>query len=280
MTTATRPAPNHDTLTCYTHYGCRLTACVERYLAWDRARSRALAEGTWQPLVDAEPVRAHLRAFLARDLTLFRAAQLASVNPHVIYQLFNRRPRQHTIRAEIARKILAVDPKEAPPPFVDAIGTVRRIQALVAAGWPMRYLEPRLGIGHNVIQQTLARAELGRPVLSTTAVKVAEGYERLLPIKPPQDGVPELAMRRARALAAKRKWAPARYWAAFPGCIDDPHFESMYGLTRGDRVVLDALWLEEEHRYPRAVVAERLGMERDALDRAIARWRNKQGAAA
>ncbi|NUU23322.1 MAG: hypothetical protein HOV68_17695 [Streptomycetaceae bacterium] len=281
MTTTTRPAPHHRNLTCFTNYGCRLPDCVDRYNAWGRERGRAITAGQWQPHVDAEPVREHLRMLATHGITLHRAAQIAGLNRNALHPLFHhegkqRHPRQHTVRTELAAKILAIDPAAAGPAHVDPTGAVRRLQALIATGWPMRHLEPRLGLGHDVVHQTLKRAPHGHLVLSTTATKIAEGYQRVKRQKPARHGVPAPAVTRARNYAAARHWPPPRYWDTFPDAIDDPHFAPEYGLTRADIDAAEAAWLMGggltlEH------TAAALGKTVEGLEQSLRRARRRAG---
>jgi hypothetical protein len=70
-------------------------------------------------------------------------------------------------------------------------------------------------------------------------------------------------------MAKDRGWAPTRYWDAFPGALDDPHFTPEYGKTRLEILAEDGAWALTG-RVDREVIAERLGVDRSYLDRALA----------
>lgn len=253
MTTATdattvRTPPNHDTLTCYTKYGCRLPDCVARARAYDQERRAAQAAGQWHPRVDADIVREHLRYLAEHDITLHRAAELAGVGRRSLHPLFppahgRRRPVRHTVRAEIAAKILAVTPEAAIPGRTDAIGAARRIQALVARGWPMRHLAAHMGVADGYVHAILQRSASKQRILGTTARKVDDAYNRLKTARPTDHGVTPRLINQARNLAASRGWPPPSYWDERMDVIDDRHFEPDYGVTRAQIIADEARWL-------------------------------------
>lgn len=275
MTAAAKPLPpHHNSLTCYTNYGCRLPECVERYRAWDRQRRAARKAGQWQPHVDAEPVRQHLRTLAEHGITLHRAAEMAGIGARSLHPLFQpqhgrRRRHQHTVRAELAAKILAITPEAATPAKVDPTGTARRIQACVAVGWPMRYLAPHFGLSDTYVHQIIQRSSKDHLLLAATAAKVADGYERVKTQKPHRHGIRPVDVKKARNLAASRGWPPPKYWADRMDVIDDPHFQPEYGLLRAQIIAEEAHWLMTAGRLNREQAAARLGVSLFSVDRAL-----------
>ncbi|MFI9598870.1 hypothetical protein ACIHCX_03145 [Streptomyces sp. NPDC052043] len=274
MTRRTGEPPHHNTLTCYTNYGCRLPDCVERYRAWRDGREAAIKAGEWQPHVDAEPVRQHLLMLAERKITLHRAAAMAGVGLSSLHPLFQpqngrRRPVRHTVRAEVAAKVLAVTPDAATPGRMDPTGTARRIKALVADGWPMRHIGYQLGFGATYVHQIVQRAADGHLVVTSTALTVADGYERLKDQQPSEHGVSQRVINLARNHATSRRWPPTRYWADRMDVIDDPHFEPMYGLKRREIVAQDANWVMRTTGLDRATTAARLGISKAYIDHAF-----------
>lgn len=272
MTTDRQP-PHHRTLTCYTNYGCRLPECVERNRAYNRRREAARKTGQWQPHVDAEPVRQHLRMLSEHGITPYRAAEMAGIGPRSLHPLFQpqqgrRRPVRHTVRAEIAQKILAVTPETATPGRINPIGTARRIQALVAIGWPMRHLATQFGFGDTYVHQIIQRSSKGHLILAATAQAVSDGYEKLRFEPPEQHGIGQRVINLATNYAATRRWAPPSYWADRMDVIDDPDFEPMYGVTRREIIAQDA---GELMRFglDRKAAAERLGVSKAYIDHAL-----------
>ncbi|NUR03718.1 MAG: hypothetical protein HOQ47_12730 [Streptomyces sp.] len=271
MTETLREAPHHRNLTCYTDYRCRRPECVERRRVWQRELRRKKREG--QPArVDAQPVRAHLYRLQAAGVSPYRVALIAGVDDWTVRAFMpsstGRRARKHTTSPEVAAKILAITPEHAVSAYVDSTGTRRRIQALVANGWPIRRLHEHLGLNATYIGDLVGRQQ-GRPVLATTAEKVAEGYERLKRQQPARRGIEARVVTRIRGIAAAKRWAPPRYWEKFPGAIDDPHFTPEYGKTRLEILAEDGQWAMAGG-IDRELVAERLGVDRSYLDKALA----------
>ncbi|MER8004814.1 hypothetical protein [Streptomyces sp. NPDC094149] len=240
MTTAVREAPHHNTLTCYVNYGCRLPECVERKNEWARERTQRMRAGTWQPHVDANPAREHVRQLTEAGITIEAIARAASVCRDTIADLTDQRRagrrRPHGISPEIAARILALTPDTIDPGRVEAIGTHRRIQALVAAGWPLLHIGIQLGMNRQRPDQILREQR----VYAATRDRIAEGYPRLVNLRPERNGVPKHKARYAREMAKGNRWAPPKYWATRMDDIDDPHFEPLYGIGKGALLAADA----------------------------------------
>lgn len=268
MTTTVRQPPHHDTLTCYVNYGCRLPECVERKNAWARNRDRALRAGTWQPLEDATPVRTHLRTLLNSGLTQQRIAALAGV-PHqsitdLIHGRSTRRGLRHRTTPEFAAKILAVDPA-ASPARVDSTGSRRRIQALVAAGWPLLHIGRQWGLNPQRPEQILRQDH----VYASTRDIVLDGYLRLARLRPERRGVPKDKARWSRERARANRWPDPGYWAEFMDVIDDPGFEPLYGISRREIVAQDANEIMRLCGLDRAAAAKRLGVSKSYVEHAF-----------
>ena len=271
MTTAVREAPHHRTLTCYTDYRCRLPKCVERYNDWYLNRLRAVAEGTWKPFIDATPVREHLLKLYAAGLTPHRVSVLTGIDWSTV-RLYTRPDLRHgrsMIRQttpEVEAKILAIQPTPTLPGRVDPTGTRRRIQALVAIGWPLKELGPHLELKPDYVRRILKR---GDQVYGTTAQAASNAYDRLRGSNPRKHGVSEIGIGRARRYAKEHRWAPPKYWDQWPGAIDDPYFESQYGLTRREIVAHDANEVMRLCGLDRHAAAERLGVHKSYIDHAF-----------
>jgi hypothetical protein len=279
MSTATRPAPHHEKLTCYTDYRCRRPECVERYRTWDNDRARAHADGTWDNLIDAEPVRLHLTQLDAAGVGTYSVATLTGLGYKIVRGItgpYCGEPRRRRVAPETAAKILAISPGDRLPPTVDSLGSRRRVQALVAIGWPSLHTARRAGVDPTNRTVILNRKQIRR----ITAERFEAAYEDMCRRRPANHGVSRTSIKRAKLQARANRWAPPKYWAAFPGAIDDPHFESMYGLTSSDRLAEDGLWLETTQGYTRELAAARLGVTKEVLQKSIDRSRDKQGRAA
>lgn len=274
MSKRTGTPPNHDTLTCYCNYDCRLPECVDRYRTWNNARRKAHRRGDWQSHVDAEPVREHLQLLAKHGISLFRAAQAAGIGHTSLHPLFQqthagRRGRQHTVTTDIAAKVLALDPEALKAAYSDPTGTVRRIQALVAIGWPMYYLAEDLGVSPAYVSALIQRSAKGRPIRTSTADSVAAAYERLKGRRLSRAGVSTHSANRARRYAAANQWPPPKYWDDPDHPIDDPDFEPLYGVSAAEILAQEAHWLMTAGGLSLDLAAERLGKSRSYVEKSL-----------
>lgn len=77
-------------------------------LSYKQRRRQLIAYGRWNPWVNAEPVRTHVRAQMSAGLAWKTLAQLAGVAPNTISRLLYGRPLTTRMRPATARRILAV----------------------------------------------------------------------------------------------------------------------------------------------------------------------------
>jgi len=108
------------------------------------------------------------------------------------------------------------------PDSIDATGTRRRLQALVAVGWSTYRLADELG-RHRRMVEIWMHADRVRP---ETAQRVAELYDRLCMRPGP--------CARARQAAKQRNWPPPLAWDE--GALDDPDASPNWGRKRDERV--------------------------------------------
>lgn len=214
--------------TRYKHDGCRCYTC-----AWAVAQYRDHVEkeqrkGTWQPYVDAEPARAHVRQLMAAGIGRRRVAALADVTESCITKLvYGQRgnPPTRRIRPHVAQRILAIpaaDVSKAPGMTVDATGTRRRIQALAAFGWSITQQAAEVGWTVSNLHALLSRELVQR----TTAQTVEDLYDKWSMTEPPSG----YARTRVLAVARKHGWFPPLAWdddsiddpAAFPVLVPPP----------------------------------------------------------
>jgi transcriptional regulator with XRE-family HTH domain len=204
--------------------GCRCNTCGWERYQYDRNRTRAIAYGTWQPFVDAEPVRVHVRSLQSCSMGLRVIADRAGINRKTLQAVLNGRPERGTppqekMRAAVAAAVLAVEPtleSLAPSTLISPLGTRRRIQALVAVGWPQQYLAEHLGMQPGNFGQMLGRDQ----VLVRRALDARAMYETLWRTDPAEHGATAAGISRARKYAAARSWAPPAAWD--DERLDDP----------------------------------------------------------
>ena len=274
MTTAARQAPHHRTLTCVKEYRCRRPDCLRRSADYDRNRNRLVAYGRWQPFVDAEPVRQHIRMLMSYGIGWQRVCKLASVSNGGVSRILYGAPHEggaptKRVRTVTADKILAVKPvfeHLAPMARVDGTGTRRRLQALIANGWPQLRLGEEMGIKHHRLIWDHVRQDV---VAADTARRVHDLYEQLWNVDPETRGVSARFAAEARARAAANGWVP-------PGAWDDDYIDSPAAtpdigesVDRYTAIAEDARWLIDEYGYTRAQAAHRLGVTKAHLERAL-----------
>lgn len=272
-----REAPHHNNLTCYTNYHCRLPECAERYRANERNRRRAKKQGLYQRYTDAAPVRTHVQQLIAAGASPRGVAIRATVSDKVVRDLLparpdgTRAPLKRRLLVDNANRLLALTADDVIPHYVPVLGTKRRLQAMVADGWPMTHVAQETELYPSYVSQLLWRASTcdDLKVLGTTALAVARGYDRLRGKKPSRHGVSRKAVSVARDMGKDRAWPTTAYWDGFPGAIDDPHFESMYGVTRRLIVAQDANWVIRTSGLDRYAAADRLGVSRAYIDHAF-----------
>lgn len=203
---------------------CRCLACRTAARDYDNNRRRAIAYGRWQPFVDAEPVRQHVRALGEFGIGWMRLARLAGVSTGGVSKLlYGDRPRQlapsRRVRPETALKLLSVQPtldNLGDRTTIDGTGTRRRLQALVYAGWTQSELARRLQVNRANFARTIDSGLV--EVATLKAARVL--YDGLWRIDPTTAGVPAHRATAARQIATSRGWAPIGAWD--DDQIDDP----------------------------------------------------------
>lgn len=204
--------------------GCRCCSCASARSRYDENRTKAITAGTWQPWVDAEPVRAHVAYLRSCDMGLRTIAAAANVERQRLHALVGGRPDRGTpptvkVRPQFAAAVLAVQPtleNLAPSTLISPLGTRRRAHALVAMGWPQHYLAEHLGMQPGNFGTMLNRPN----VLVRRALAVRAMYDALWNTDPSTHGATPGGIARARRYAADRRWAPVGAWD--DDTIDDP----------------------------------------------------------
>jgi hypothetical protein len=261
-----------------------------RRTAWDRHKRRMVAYGRWTPpYVDAGPARQRLRELQAAGIGWRRAAELAgldkSIVSSILYGKTEREPARR-IRPRTEAAILALQPSAdlaRPGAKVAATGTHRRIQALVAAGYPLAEIARQLGKDPRGFGRLLEQPT----VVKSTAESVQRLYQQIWDQPPPQDGFrPQTRAEQARRLADRRGWAPPLAWDDED--LDRPEGrpaegwqrKSLRGSARAAVLSEDAFWLMRQLGLTREQAAERMGVRLDILNRAISQARREAAPAA
>lgn len=256
---STRPQPTHGTRARYLR-GCRCTPCTDAAYHY-MSRIRLDHERGQRRRIPAEPTRDHVKNLCTAGWTLTQIATAAGCSRHTISSLVSHST--HNVRRDIGAAILAIPVTQTPSPArdVDATGTVRRLRALVAIGWPLATVAPAAGLHRDQIAR-ISRG--GEPhVRAATADAVAAVYRSWCSRPGPSA--------RARTTAARRGWHGPLAWDD----IDDPNAEPEAPHTetytpREQALAEDWEWLERQG-YSREQAAQRLGVTRGYLNTVIAR---------
>lgn len=257
-------AREHGTHARYVVDRCRCAPCKAANTTYENHRARMIAYGRWQPYVDAEPIRRHVRGLMSYGIGWQRIARLSGVPNGSLSKLLyggpGSRPPSKGVRSETALKLLAIEPSPdllGATVSVDSTGTRRRLQALVAAGWSQSKLAGRLGM----LQTNFSRMVAAPAVYADTARKVAALYDELWDQQPPEDGHRDkVAASRARNMAASRGWPPPLAWD--DDTIDDPTARPDLGakVSRREALAENAEELIVGQGYTLEQAAERLGV--------------------
>jgi transcriptional regulator with XRE-family HTH domain len=227
--------------------------------------------------VAAGPAREHVRALGQQGIGWRRAAELAGISKSTMRSLMfgaSGRDASAQIRPETAAAVLAVPAASrnvAPGTPVDATGTRRRVEALVATGWSRAKLGERLGIEPTGMSELLRREQ----VTAGRARAVADLYDELWNRPPPErEWREKISAARSRNYAREHGWAPPAAWD--DDLIDNPRTPPPAGWQRTSATPRGAELAEEaaellRQDYTRELAAERLGVSRNTLDKAIER---------
>lgn len=243
---------------------CRCAPCTDANTAYMRNRTRQSVYGRWQPYVPADAARAHVLELRAQGLGLKRIARASGV-PHgalskLIYGDPSRRQKPSLrIRRETERRLLAVTASIetlGARVGVDATGTHRRLQALVAAGWSQSQLAVRLGMNRSNFGTMLQRNKVG----SCTVRAVRALYAELADVPPP-----ETTHREKIAASQARNYAKSRGWLA-PAWWDDDQLDGT-AATQPAVADIDV----DEVAVERAMAGERVPLTKEERAEAIRR---------
>lgn len=150
-----------------------------------------------------------------------------------------------------------------PPPYTDATGTSRRLQALAAIGWSSDSLTTHTGITTRYLSNLRTRCR--HQVRRETAELIRRVYDQLWNQPGPSQHM--------RARANHFRWAPPMAWDDH--AIDDPTATPQHGTPgrtgpRG-RIDLDDITHLEFFGYSRRQIAERLRVDPESIATALRR---------
>lgn len=295
----------HGSHAAYVLDRCRCSPCRDANAAYERNRSRQNAYGRWTPHVPAAPVREHVRGLMAAGIGLKQIARLSGIAHSTLGKLVygarlddgTHRPPSGKVKPATAQALLAVT--ATPESYsdgarVDATGTRRRLQTLVAAGWSQSRLASELGVLPSNFGGLLGRDGCQ----ASTARQVRALYGRLAFTPPPQTSRSEQgSVTHSRRYAAERGWPPPMWWddddldnptfvVTFTGwqaaSKDDVDDVAVLRACRGERLNLT---VAERREVVRRLHAERMNDQQISArtglaDRTVLRIRQELGLAA
>lgn len=209
--------------TCYIQHKCRCVECREQARRRAAERRKLQAYGRWDSgLVDAEPIREHVRALQAAGMGWKRIAEVSGVGNTAISQLIygrkgsNKDPRKgevvKRIKREKAEKILAVQPELEnlrSGALVDSRGFRRRVEALMCVGWSMSKQAAALGLNRGNFGVMMTRSQ----VTVKHHLAMVDLFERWWNAEPPRGNKFDLiAYNRTRNLARERGYVAPLGW--------------------------------------------------------------------
>lgn len=223
---------HHGTHQCYRTCGCREQECKDASAAELRAARRRRNYGTSTThLVDAAPVRKHVQKLFKRGWSVRAISKETGVSQSVLNVLLygSNGKQSATVRAGTAEKLLAFK-----PPFdrknrqgtrietVNAIGSQRRLQALVTLGFSLNWLAEYAGYGRSYFKAVLATGTIAL----TTADVVSDLYERLWNKQPlPETRAQKQSVTYSKRFAKANGWLPPMAWD--DDQIDNPKYRAV-----------------------------------------------------
>lgn len=155
--------------------GCRCDDCRRANREYAASRAKAKVYGHTNGLVDATPVRRHLRA-LSRKGVGRRAVNAATDVAMSLIQAVTA-GRQKQLRQEIATKLLGVTAKaRGDASLVSAAPTWRRLRSMLAAWYTEEEIARRLGSTAKAPKIQIRKDK----VLASTEAKVERLYRELM----------------------------------------------------------------------------------------------------
>lgn len=152
--------------------GCRCGECRNANTLYERTRTRRALRGDVNPLVDAEPVRLHIRALRRKGIGTRTIAEYSEIGRTCIGQIASGKKTK--VRKKTADAILAVDRTcVRDGNLVPAGRTWTLIKWMLEEGFTKKRIARELGSSTPALQIKERR------VTARTAVKVERFYRRI-----------------------------------------------------------------------------------------------------
>lgn len=152
--------------------GCRCVPCRAANSTYESSRLRARKNGEWNGLVDAAPVRKHLRKLSKAGIGRDTVSDITGIGVTTIDEL--RTGKQKNIRSLNAKKILNVGFDAMPESALVSIKETRKnVNELKKEGFTERSLAERLGYKSNSLQ-------LKSKITAKKALRIKRFYNQLM----------------------------------------------------------------------------------------------------
>ncbi len=202
--------------------------------------------------VDPTAAREHLLRLFDSGHSWTEIAELAGMTRGGVDRI--RDGSYPKMRKATAVRILAIPMRFGTSGTIDATGTVRRLRALMASGWPVSVLAEQMGIPASTLGNHLDR----RTVSVVRARQIAELFSRLQMVPGPS--------KRMRTIGRKKGWALPFAWDEDD--IDDPSATPDSGGK--------STWIQKYEDYRStglsdAEVAAAMGIQLESLKRQLER---------
>ncbi|WP_405531582.1 hypothetical protein OG592_27265 [Streptomyces avidinii] len=243
-----------------------------------RRMRRLMAYGQWAPMVDAEPARQHVIRLQRRGVALHVQSANTGVPVTTLCALLYGKapyPPSKRIRTESAAALLAFEPTLDDCPAgarVDATGSIRRLRALATLGWTTQAISVHVTCVSAKTLEQLGRAGRASKVTAQLAREIRDFYAKTSHLPVPADVITPWIAERRRNHAARQGWVKPALWD--DDSIDDPAAEPSVVERTPRYIALGEDCLELERLgHSRQQIAERLGVTRDGLQRALSLYR-------
>lgn len=189
---------------------------------WKARRRRLIGYGQWEPFVDAEPVRAHVRAIQETGLSTKLLEGVLDLPRCAFKNLMwgsNGRPPATKVRKETAAIVLAFWPSLddfADCSRIDPTGSRRRMQAMATLGWTNSYVAERIGLRPTNLRRGLCQERL----TAWLARGIRDVYNEVWMRPPMESEVSAWVALRAVRAAQQKGWDGPLAWD--DETIDDP----------------------------------------------------------
>jgi transcriptional regulator with XRE-family HTH domain len=203
------------------HYRAGCESCKAYNTWYNRTRLELVAAGEWSPPVAATEARAHITALAVDGMTNRSISERSGISERTVGLIANGR--QTVIHADTAAAILGVTLELRPRSQVPAVGSIRRVRALIWQGHTRSWICAETRAASRTVR-LLSNGKLDRVTVITR-----DRLARLLRDhidRPPADSRDSRASRRE---ARSRGWYGPGAWTD----IDDPDCDPDHGPADG-----------------------------------------------